>query len=257
MKRCIDLARIQPVERCWKAQIALHGRHLSRRGFRWVKSISGWSSAGTDDLGYDRVITDCDPGEKVLADASSRLAAPSAPSPVEVGPASDQARVEAVANTWAELWAAHSEYSAPCLAEADAEQLPPLTAADIVLAAKSFPSATGVGARAIAPRAIARLPTPLLDELASLLMLAENTGNWSEAIALVLIVLLPKEGGGHRPIGLFPTLIRVWMRARAALARDWDKLTASPDLFGSKGMGAQRAAWTSAFAAETAAVLLW
>ena len=112
--------------------------------------------------------------------------------------------------------------------------------------------ATGVGADAISPRALTRLPQSLLQELASLLMLAEDTGDWSTAISLVLIVLLPKEEGGYRPIGLFPTLIRVWMRARAAVARDWEELTASPSQYGSKGMGAQRAAWTTAFSAETA-----
>ena len=75
--------------------------------------------------------------------------------------------------------------------------------------------------------------------------MAEDTGDWSSALPLVLIVLLPKDCGGFRPIGLFPTLIRVWMRARSMVARDWEELTASPDLYGAKGMGAQRAAWTS------------
>ena len=37
------------------------------------------------------------------------------------------------------------------------------------------------------------------------------------------------------------------------VARDWEELTASPDLYGAKGMGAQRAAWTSTFSAEAAA----
>ena len=92
----------------------------------------------------------------------------------------------------------------------------------------------------------------MLEELAALFMLAEDTGDWSTALPLVLIVLLPKDGGGFRPIGLFPTLIRVWMRARSMVARDWEELTASPDLYGAKGMGAQRAAWTSTFSAEAA-----
>ena len=71
---------------------------------------------------------------------------------------------------------------------------------------------------------------------------------------MVIIVLLPKEGGGHKPIGLFPSIIRIWMRARALTAREWEELTASPDLFGATGMGAQRAAWAAAFSAESAAV---
>ena len=151
------------------------------------------------------------------------------------------------------FWNADDAYQQPDLSEADDEVLQPLTGADIKLAASSFPAATGVGADAISPRAIARLPDQMLDELAALLMMAEDTGDWSTAISLVLIVLLPKDGGGFRPIGLFPTLIRVWVRARSTVARDWEELTASPDLYGAKGMGAQRAAWTSTFSAEAAA----
>ena len=229
-----------------------HGKRLSRLAYRWVKGGATWSPGETDEGGFDNDVPDCEPGEKLVLDAT----APVVPRPHDescpAGPASDQATVENVASKWAELWEASSAYCQPDLAEADAETLEPLTAADILRAAKSFPAGTGVGADAISPRALARLPPTLLQELASLLMLAEDTGDWSTAISLVLIVLLPKEGGGYRPIGLFPTLIRVWMRARAAVARDWEELTASPGQYGAKGMGAQRAAWTAAFSAETA-----
>ena len=71
-------------------------------------------------------------------------------------------------------------------------------------------------------------------------------------MALVLIVLLPKGDGGHRPIGLFPTVVRVWMKARAEVAREWEELTAGPELYGCRNMGAQKAAWLEAFGAEAA-----
>ena len=61
-----------------------------------------------------------------------------------------------------------------------------------------------------------------------------------------MIILIPKADGGRRPIGLFPTIIRVWMRARAAVARQWEDDTQMPELFGGKGMGAQRASWVAA-----------
>ena len=70
----------------------------------------------------------------------------------------------------------------------------------------------------------------------------------------VIIVLLPKPAGGLRPIGLFPTTIRIWMRVRLPIAQAWEAEHASPSLFGGKGMGAQRAAWTAAFKAEVAAL---
>ena len=43
------------------------------------------------------------------------------------------------------------------------------------------------------------------------------------------------------------------MRVRSTTARDWEELTAAPELYGAKGMGAQRAAWTETFSAEAAA----
>ena len=230
-----------------------HGNRLSRLAFRWVKGVAGWTSSTLDADRYDDAVPECAPGSKLDLDGNTPVTAPAAKPSESCGPASDQAQVEATAQGWAKLWNSDSVYLQPDLAEADNEVLQPLTGADIKLAASSFPSATGVGADAISPRAIARLPDQLLDELASLFMMAEDTGDWSAAISLVLIVLLPKDGGGFRPIGLFPTLIRVWMRARSTVARDYEELTASPELYGAKGMGAQRAAWTTTFSAEAAA----
>ena len=67
----------------------------------------------------------------------------------------------------------------------------------------------------------------------------------------MLIVFIPKAGGGTRPIGLLPTIIRVWMRARSALARQWEANSPNSSLYGGTGMGAQRAAWVTAFGAES------
>jgi len=90
--------------------------------------------------------------------------------------------------------------------------------------------------------------------LAMILAAAEALGAWGQAVSLVLIVLLPKPDGGLRPIGLFPTIVRLWMRARTVQARAWEAAHAMPQLFGGAGMGAQRAAWTVAFRAEAAAL---
>ena len=58
--------------------------------------------------------------------------------------------------------------------------------------------------------------------------------------------------GGLRPIGLFPSPIRVWMRCRFHIARDWERRNSRPCLYGGPGMGAQRAAWVAAFKLEEA-----
>ena len=70
----------------------------------------------------------------------------------------------------------------------------------------------------------------------------------------MLIVLLPKSSGGFRPIGLFPTIIRIWMRARLVTVRAWESANAMPSIFGGAGMGAQKAAWQAAFVGECAAL---
>ena len=87
-----------------------------------------------------------------------------------------------------------------------------------------------------------------------LFMSFEQCGSWCEALDLVLIVLLPKSDGGRRPIGLFCTLIRLWMRARIWAARTWEATHASSSVFAGPDMGAQKASWQESFAAEAAAL---
>ena len=60
--------------------------------------------------------------------------------------------------------------------------------------------------------------------------------------------------GGLRPIGLFPTTVRVWMRARSTTAKLLEAAHASASLYGGKGGDAQRAAWISSLHAEAAAL---
>ena len=118
---------------------------------------------------------------------------------------------------------------------------------EIRQAALTFPLQTGLGGDNISPRAVARLSDPLVQWLGRILHMAETLGIWPQVWHLVMIVLIPKADGGRRPIGLFPTLIRIWMRARSPVARQWEARNALPCFFGGKGMGAQRAAWMVSF----------
>ena len=70
----------------------------------------------------------------------------------------------------------------------------------------------------------------------------------------MLIVLLPKNEGGYRPIGLFPTVIRVWFRVRLISVKTWEQQHALPSVFGGPGMGAQKAAFQISVVAEIAAL---
>ena len=92
----------------------------------------------------------------------------------------------------------------------------------------------------MAPRAVGRLPERARLMITVILLAAEALGCWASALELVRIVLLPKPGGGLRPIGLFPTSIRIWVRARALIARAWAVAHDIPTVFGEAGKGAQR-----------------
>ena len=87
-----------------------------------------------------------------------------------------------------------------------------------------LPVRTGLGCDNVSPQAFARLSNNTLVFLAALYTAFELFGDWAEIVRLLLIVLLPKSDGGLRPIGLFLTLIRVWMRARSEAARGWEAM---------------------------------
>ena len=229
-----------------------HGKQLSKLAFRWIKGLAGWTRSSVGSTLDEAAIPDTEPGAPPAKDdtAASPSCAGEPPMPV---PRSDQSEVDAIAKAWALLWQTNKEYVPPCFEGVEKETLEPLTVEDLLQAAASFPVTTGLGADNFSPRALLRLPRALVQELAELLSKAEDAGSWDETLSLVLIVLLPKDDGGHRPIGLFPSVIRIWMRARSAVAREWERETAGPEFFGCKGMGAQRAAWGAAFDAEAAA----
>ena len=126
----------------------------------------------------------------------------------------DQAAVEQEANKWAELWDERAEYDAGVIGGACPAPPAPLQLGALRAATRTFPPGTGIGADGIAPRAIGRLSDEVLLDLCVLYAAIELCGSWPDLVNLVLIVLLPKPDGGLRPIGLFPTFIRVWMRAR-------------------------------------------
>ena len=119
-------------------------------------------------------------------------------------------------------------------------------------ACKTFPSQTGLGVDTIQPRALLRLSDAAINALCVLLMAVELHGQWPQLVRTVMIVLLPKGDGGRRPIGLLPTLVRVWMRIRGPVVRAWRASLRKEYLFGGQGRGAQRAAWMQAAKAEAA-----
>ena len=149
--------------------------------------------------------------------------------------------MEYEAEQWALLWKEAETYDKPSF-DITEDMLKELLPEAIRIAAKTFLAGTGLGHDHISPRAFLRLSVHAIVSLAKLFMAFERRGSWAEVLDRVLIVLLPKTDGGFRPIGLFPTIIPIWMRARISVAKEWESATAPSAIFGGPGKGAQAAA---------------
>ncbi len=235
----------------------------TKRAFHFVRGVTGWTKSplGLQPAEIDEGAApdDIDGLTQVDADDSQgpqeRSWHPKLASTIDASghlPLHDQGAVDQEAGQWAALWREGQEYRGVFH---DGDIGPPIALILQVLrlAIRSFPITTGLGADNIAPRALDRLSDEVLDRLCILLLAAEAFGDWPTIMRLILIVLLPKADGGRRPIGLFPTIVRVWMRSRAEVTRRWEAAHHLPNVYGGRGMGAQRAAWQSAFHAELAA----
>ena len=234
---------------CWKP---------TKRAFLYVRGSTGWVKSPKGDPMYEEgcVAEEDLTGEQYEVDdlvcRTGRVWQPRDHSLVADVPLCDQAAVELEADAWGTQWNECGTYQA----RVDVTHSMPPAALQVSMvrkAAMSFPAHTGLGADNIAPRAVARLSDRLIEWLIVIFHAAERLGSWPAALRLVVIVLLPKPDGGRRPIGLFATLVRIWMRCRSYIARTWEAANELPCFFGGPGRGAQRAAWMVAFNAESAA----
>ena len=226
----------------------------TKAAYRWLRGPTGWQPSQIGSISQNDDVPmagddffDCDNEEEALIPVGGQVS-----TDAKI-PLSDQAMVNLEAEKWASLWLESEDYVQPEFGvppDALAELMPNA----ISLAANSFPMGTGLGADNISPRAISRLSAAAILALATIFMAFETNGSWCEALNLVLIVLLPKSDGGLRPIGLFPTVIRIWFRSRIGLARAWEHSHCVPGVFGGVGSSAQHAAWQAAFVAESAAL---
>ena len=227
----------------------------SRQAYTWSRGGAGWVHSPVGPEWRNDDVTSV--GDTEHDDLEAYIPAANAESQCDGearAPLHDQAQVEAEADGWAKQWNEGGQYDL-VIDPTSSPQLEPLLPWAIRRAALLFPSDTGVGCDNISPRAFARLSDEALQALARLYTAFELVGDWASIINLVLIVLLPKSDGGLRPIGLFPTIIRIWMRARSDAARAWEATHARPYFFGGQGRGAQRAAWQVAFRAEASALV--
>jgi hypothetical protein len=170
---------------------------------------------------------------------------------VLTAPLCDQGSVDKQGSEWGTLWEEHATYVNP-LFNLQLEMFNDLAHDLIPLAASTFPGDTGLGEDNMAPRALGRLSQEAIQALAHLFLAFEKFGDWPTL--LNLIVLLPKGEGGFRPIGLFPTEIRIWFRVKLITIKIWEKQNEMESVFGGPGMGAQKAAFQISVVAEVAAM---
>ncbi len=164
-----------------------------------------------------------------------------------------QSVVDSEWETWNTVWSklqAHGD--APWRTNYDMESLPCLTADVLRAAALTFKEATGVGVDGISPKQCAWLSDELLSSLACYFIKLESVGVWPQQVQQALIHLIPKASGGRRPIGVLPTLVRVWERARRSQVIAWRRSCNREYNWMSPGRGAERSVWAQSIHEEAA-----
>ena len=185
-----------------------------------------------------------------------RDAAPPAPSDT-VGSggkrtASPQAIVDHDLLAWKAIWTRPVEAGAPWR-DARIDRLqPPITAQQVRKAAMTFRSGTSIGCDSLPPVAISWLSDQLCESIALFLNAVEEGGKWPEEIATSLIHLIPKPGGGRRPIGVLPTIVRIWERTRKAVAQRWSRENQRAYDWATQGRSSESAAWHQSLLDEAA-----
>ena len=124
-------------------------------------------------------------------------------------PLDQQQTVDEEGSGWVEIWQAGVTNPLPKWPQDLGAGLQVQTTDDFREACYTFPAATGLGWDKFHPRALARCSDATLSLFIMLLAMAERMGRWHSLIGVVMVVLLPKSDGGRRPIGLFPSIIRI------------------------------------------------
>ena len=167
-------------------------------------------------------------------------------------PLNAQQAVNQEAEAWANVWQQGVQGNMPRWPLQLGDRLPDLAVDTFREACYTFSNGVGLGWDKLHPRAIARCSDVVINALLQLFALAEASGKWQETIGIILVVLIPKSDGGRRPIGLFPTLIRVWMRARLPVARLWMLQNDRSFFYAGPCKGADVAAWKQNLLGEAA-----
>jgi len=161
--------------------------------------------------------------------------------------------VEAAAHKaakWKQVWQACDgdtlDRDAPWFQAPTAEELaelPELTAEDLRGVGRGFKQRTGIGADALQPCSFALLSEEGRIAFLRMFSLIESTGMWPRRLSHVWYFLIPKPGGGLRPIGLLPSTVRIWERLRRPVMHQWMQSQARDYDWAAVGKTAEAATW--------------
>ncbi len=175
---------------------------------------------------------------------------------------SPQTHVEADRAEWDMTWQRLSGIAkAPWREEAGRGEegacLPPPSVQELRRAARKFRPYTGVGADHLRPHWFGWLSDQLLQVISLFMTGIEEAWRWPGQVLVVLVHLIPKDGGGRRPIGLLASVVRWWERVRAPVVQQWRLQHARPYNWAGPGKCAERAVWEQSLLDEAALARGW
>ena len=154
-------------------------------------------------------------------------------------PADVQQEVDLEGARWEQIWIEEHGVAECAWPEEVDNDLSEIDAKRILDAAGTFSDDVGLGWDRLHPKVLRRVPKSMLNELGRIFMAAERMGSWGGMVGVVITALIPKGGGGLRPIGLLPTLVRLWGRIRAKEVQQWESRNERGYLYG----GGARERW--------------
>jgi hypothetical protein len=163
-------------------------------------------------------------------------------------PVAGTAALSRLLDEWQGYWrvgagpASHSTFVEDLWAAARGETATPITLEMLDDALGHFGDAVGTGLDDFNPKVFKMLSQATRERLLDLFRLWEKGGAKAQSLS-VLVVLIPKDGGGVRPIGLTPSLLRLWSRIRSGEARRWQDAHDDPAFWGAAGRSCDTAGW--------------
>ncbi len=132
------------------------------------------------------------------------------------------------------------------------EALPRLQPEELREASRLFKRRTAVAYDGLHCRHYSLLGDEALSALATVLEACELLGDLPRQCGLVVTPLLEKPKGGYRPVAIYPSLYRIWTKARRAVAEEWESTHRREYFSASGGNGPLDTTWRQAVRQEAA-----